>query len=106
MDKKRGKNQHYSNQFREQMVELVKLGRKIPELAREFNCHETTIRTWVRQSNEETGKQAMPLTANEREELNELRRKLRQVQQERDILAKATAWFANKSDATCTPSTR
>jgi transposase len=41
----------------------------------------------------------------ERQELIELRRKLRQVQTERDILAKATAWFAGKSEKTFTPST-
>jgi transposase len=46
------------------------------------------------------------LSATERQELVELRRKLRQVQQERDILAKATAWFAGKSEQTYTLSTR
>lgn len=46
------------------------------------------------------------LNASERQELVELRRKYRQVQMERDILAKATAWFANNGDKTFTPSTR
>ena len=52
------------------------------------------------------------LNANERQELIELRRKLRQVQMERDILAKATAWFAHNGEGlasghkTSTPSTR
>jgi transposase len=106
MSKNQAANQPYSSQFREQMVELVKLDRKPKELAQEFGCHETSIRSWVRQS--EQGKLGcpVPLSADERQELNELRRKLRQVQQERDILAKATAWFANKSDVACTPSTR
>jgi transposase len=40
-----------------------------------------------------------PLTTAERQELAQLRRQLRQVTQERDILAKATAWFANKDSA-------
>jgi transposase len=44
------------------------------------------------------------LSGAEREELSRLRRQLRQVQMERDILAKATAWFAAKSDKTFTPS--
>jgi transposase len=44
------------------------------------------------------------LTSGEREELHRLRRQLRQVQMERDILAKATAWFAAKGDKTFTPS--
>ena len=38
-----------------------------------------------------------PLSASERQELLELRRKLKQVQMERDILAKAAAWFAGQS---------
>ena len=46
-----------------------------------------------------------PLSINERQELIELRCKFRQVQQERDILAKATAWFAAKSEKTPTSST-
>lgn len=46
-----------------------------------------------------------PLSMNERQELIELRRKFQQVQQERDILAKATAWFAAKSEKTPTSST-
>ena len=46
-----------------------------------------------------------PLSVNERQELVELRRKFKQVQQERDILAKATAWFAGKSEKTSMSST-
>ena len=46
-----------------------------------------------------------PLNAAERQELVMLRRKLRQVQMERDILAKPTAWFTGKSEKTSTAST-
>ena len=99
----------YSAQFREQMIELVRAGRKPGELAKEFGCHATSILNWVRQADEASGttsSQAGALSASERQELIELRRKLRQVQMERDILAKATAWFANNGDKTFTPSTR
>jgi transposase len=44
--------------------------------------------------------EALPLSVAERQELIELRRRLKQVQMERDILAKATAWFAGKSERT------
>ncbi len=53
----------------------------------------------VRQANADElggGRSDAPLTTAERQELAQLRRQLRQVTQERDILAKATAWFANK----------
>ena len=100
--------QPYPAQFREQMIELVRMGKKPSELAKEFGCHVSSILNWVRQANP-TGSTSIPsvaLNAKERQELVELRRKLRQVQMERDILAKATAWFAGKSEKTSTSSTR
>jgi transposase len=101
--------QPYPAQFREQMIELVRAGRKPSELAKEFGCHATSITNWLRQADSASGTAPSPsgaLSASERQELIELRRKLRQVQMERDILAKATAWFANNGDKTFTPSTR
>ena len=99
----------YPPQFRQQMVELVTAGGKPGELAKEFGCHASSIMNWMRQADEASGiapLQAGALSAIERQELIELRRKLRQVQMERDILAKATAWFANNGDKTFTPSMR
>jgi transposase len=99
----------YSQGFRDQMVELVRSGRQPSELSKEFGCHVTSILSWVRKAGG-SGVAMLPgdvaaLNAHERQELIELRRKLRQVQMERDILAKATAWFAGKSEKTFTPST-
>jgi len=99
----------YPAQFREQMIDLVRAGRKPGELAKEFGCHVTSILNWMRQADVTSGvmsPQPGALSANERQELIELRRKLRQVQMERDILAKATAWFAHNGDKTFTPATR
>ena len=103
MSKTRNVKPPYSVQFRQQMVELVRAGRAPRELAQEFGCHVSSILSWVRVANGGAHETAVPnpsapLNANERQELIELRRKLRQVQQERDILAKATAWFANKGE--------
>lgn len=100
----------YPAPFRQQMVELVQAGRKPTELAREFGCNVSSIHAWLRQadgsaSTAASGASDAPLSARERQELLELRRKLKQVQMERDILAKATAWFAGKSEKTFTPST-
>jgi transposase len=99
----------YAQAFRDQMVELVHSARKPSELSKEFGCHVTSILSWVRHAGG-AGAATLPanvaaLNAQERQELIELRRKLRQVQMERDILAKATAWFAGKSEKTFTPST-
>ena len=104
----------YAPQFRQQLVELVHAGRSANDVAKEFGLHATTVAQWVRlspmgtpaavpsvKSNVPQG----PLNPVDRQELVELRRKLRQVQMERDILAKATAWFAGKSEKTSTAST-
>ena len=100
----------YSAQFRQQMVELVHAGRSASELSREFGPHVTSILSWVHKAGGNTpvsgSGRDQPLNVAERQELFELRRKLRQVQMERDILAKATAWFANKGEQTFTASTR
>ena len=74
------------------MIELVRSGRRPKELSKEFDCHVSSILNWVRQADEMAGAEpahSAALNANERQELIELRRKLRQVQMERDILAKA-----------------
>ncbi len=101
----------YPALFRQQMIDLVATGRRPSELAREFGCHETSILNWIRASKGAdaslgVANSSEPLNASERQELVELRRKLRQVQQERDILAKAAAWFAGKSEQTSSASTR
>ena len=109
MSYNRNPKQPYPAQFREQMIELVRTGRKPGELAKEFGCHASSIMNLMRQADEASGiapLQAGALSASERQELIELRRKLRQVQMERDILAKATAWFANNGDKTFTPPAR
>ncbi|WP_096697589.1 hypothetical protein [Polaromonas sp. AER18D-145] len=99
----------YPAQFRQQMVELVQAGRKSGDLVKEFGCHITSILSWVRKAQPTSAASPTdsgPLSAVERQELMELRRKYHQVQMERDILAKATAWFANNGDKTFTSSTR
>ena len=104
----------YAPEFRQQLVELVHAGRSANDVAKEFGLHATTVAKWVRLSPIGTPAAALPVKSNvpqgplnaaERQELVELRRKLRQVQMERDILAKATAWFAGKSEKTSTAST-
>jgi transposase len=91
------------------MVELVRAGRSASDLAREFGCNASSIHAWVKAASGLDGSGAnnldTPLSTNERQELIELRCKFRQVQQERDILAKATGWFAAKSEKTPTSST-
>lgn len=98
----------YPAPFRQQMVELVQAGRTPAQLAREFNVSAQSISTWVAQAAADGGKPVRGkdvLSSAEREELTRLRRQVRQLQTERDILAKATAWFAAKGEKTSGGST-
>ena len=89
----------YPAEFRRQMVELARAGRTPEELAREFEPSAQAIRNWVRQADRDEGRRADGLTTAEREELRRLRRELRQLKVEREILAKAAAWFARETDS-------
>lgn len=98
----------YSAEFQKQMVELVLAGQTPAELSRQFGCSAQAISNWVardgRKATEKAaGKQI--LDTSEREELLRLRRAVARLEKERDILAKATAWFAARNEKTSTPST-
>jgi len=87
----------YPPEFRRQLIELVRAGRTPEQLAQEFEPSAQTIRNWVHQAERDAGQRPDGLTTPEREELTRLRRELRQVKLEREILAKATAWFARET---------
>ena len=89
----------YPPEFRRQMVDLVRSGRTPEELAREFEPTVQPISTWVRQAERDAGKRMDGATGAEGEELGRLRRENHRLRQERDILAKAAAWFARESKA-------
>jgi len=79
------------------MVELVRAGRTPEELAREFEPSGQTIRNWVQQADLDEGRRQDGLTTAEREEVRRLRRQVKQLELEREILKKAAAWFARET---------
>jgi transposase len=93
----------YAPEFRRQMVELVRAGRDPADLAREFEPSSQAIRNWVAQTDRQDGRREEKpaadagLSAAEREELSRLRRENKQLRLERDILSRATAWFARET---------
>ena len=89
----------YAAEFRRQMVELVRAGRSPEELAREFEPTGQSIRNWLSQADLDEGRRHDGLRTDEREELRRLRRENRQLRLEREILAKAAAWFARETDS-------
>ena len=92
-------NKRYAPEFRRRMVELVRAGRKPAELSREFGPTPWSISLWVKQEARDVGHGDGGLTSEERSELARLRRENRQLKEEREILSKAAAWFANESSA-------
>jgi transposase len=84
----------YPLEFRRQMVELVRVGRTPEDLAEEFEPTAQSIRNWVVQADRDAGRRADGLTRAEKDELARLRREVRQLRQEREILKKAAVFFA------------
>ena len=86
----------YAPEFRRQLVELVRAGRDPADLSREFEPSAQAIRNWVMQADLAEGRRGKPVAATategglpaaEREELARLRREMRQLRLERDILS-------------------
>lgn len=93
-----GKRKRYSAEFQQQMVRLVRSGRTPEELGREFEPSSQAIRKWVKQAELDDGTRTDGLKTEEREELARLRRENARLKEEREILSKAAAWFAQETE--------
>jgi transposase len=87
----------YPEQFRREAVELVRGGRLIPDVAESLGVSQQSLRNWCRQEQVDRRERDDGITTAEREELRELRRRVRRLEQERDILKHATAFFARET---------
>ena len=87
----------YPLEFRREAVALLRSsGKPVPQLAGELGISPQSLRNWARQIDVDAGK-AEGLSSDERDELRRLRRELRTVTEEREILKKAAAFFAKDS---------
>jgi transposase len=95
----RRKRRAFTREFKAETVRLVlEGGRSIPEVARDLDLTESALRQWVHQAEVDRG-QGKPgeLTSAEREELHRLRREVKDLRLDREILKKAAAFFAKES---------
>jgi transposase len=87
----------YPPEVRRQLVALVRSGRDPEDLAREFEPTAQSIRNWVAQADRDAGQRHDGLTTEEHAELRKLRREVKTLREEREILKKAAAWFARET---------
>jgi transposase len=88
----------FTEEFKAGAVRLaLQQGKSVGAVARDLDLTESSLRKWVEQARADRIKGKAGLTTAEREELTRLRKELRVVQEEREILKKAAAFFAKQS---------
>ena len=92
------KRRKFTDEFKAEAVRLAReSGKSVGQIARDLDLVESVLRRWVEQAQIEEGHgPAGALTRAEREELAQLRRENKQLRMEREILKKATAFFAKE----------
>lgn len=88
----------YRDEFRREALELVRAGRSIPDVAGSLGVSPQSLRNWARQDERDRGERDDGLSSVEREELKQLRKRVKRLEQERDILKRATALFARETE--------
>jgi transposase len=93
------KHTHYSTEFRAEAVRLAETsGQSIRQVALDLGISNQTLGEWIRLAHEHGA--GTPLEADERAELAELRRRVKVLETEREILRKAAAFFAQETERT------
>jgi transposase len=95
------KRRVFTDEFKADAVRLCRAGgRSIGQVATDLDIGETGLRTWLKQAEEAAavdGGPAGALTTAERGELGELRKRVKRLEMEREILKKAAAFFAKEN---------
>jgi len=97
--KPRRARRSFTDEFKASVVRLVlEEGKPMTQVARDLDLTETSLREWVGQARADQGKgRPGALTTSEREELTQLRKRVRELEEDRAILKKAAAFFVRES---------
>jgi transposase len=98
MSKKKRKRRNFTDEYRAEIVRLCQQPGKTPNgVAIEFGLTPSAVAGWVKQATVDAGGGGSgALTTSERDELAALRKENKQLRQEREILKRATAFFAKE----------
>lgn len=89
----------YPPEFRVETVRLLRSGAAtIRQVSEDVGVSQQTLRNWLRQADLDDGRRNDGLTSSEQEELRRLRRRVRVLEQEREILRRAAVFFARETD--------
>jgi transposase len=88
----------YPEEFRREAVQMVRSGRRLSDVATSLGVTEQSLRNWVKRDQLERHERDDGLTLAERDELRDLRRKVKRLEQERDLLKRAAAFFARETE--------
>jgi len=93
------KRRSFTAEFKQEAVRLCGTGdRSLVQVARDLDLHPSVLRAWVEQHEVDEGKGSPgALTTDERGELTKLRREVRRLREDREILVKAAAFFAKEN---------
>ena len=98
MARKKKQRRRFTAEYKAEIIKLViDGGATVPEVAKSHDLTESSVYLWVKQARIDRGEGgAGALTSDEKVELSQLRREVRELRRERDFLSQAAAYFAKQ----------
>lgn len=90
------KSKRYTDEFKQQIVKLANNGKSVKEIAKEYNIARSTVNKWVSDYNNTKSFKAKDNRSDKENELIKLRKEIKQLEMENDILKQATLIMGRK----------
>jgi len=96
--KKKRQRRQFSPEYKAEVVALIRnSGKSIGEVARELDIADSVVRSWVKDAGQTAGKKIMVTNEDLQRELDDARKRIKELEMERSILKKAAAFFAKEN---------